>query len=230
MYENSYVDMTGEILPANPGEKHLACVLLVDVSGSMQGEALDELNRGLQEFGEALKNDAKASGCVDVSVLAFSEQVETVVPFCPAMEYQIPTLGAYGPTAMNEAIITGLDTLEQRKQLYRDQGIPYYRPWMFLLTDGIPTDSNLGDAAKQRLSEALQEKKVNFFPMGIGTGADYARLKEYNNGKMVLKAEKSNFAEAFVWLSSSMSAIANSDASLDKINLAAPPSEIQITL
>ena len=71
----------------NYGEKHIACVLLVDVSGSMSGDAINELNEGLRVFGEALKSDSKAYGCADVCVISFGSKVEQVVPFCPAAEY-----------------------------------------------------------------------------------------------------------------------------------------------
>ena len=95
----------------NYGEKHIACVLLVDVSGSMSGDAINELNEGLRVFGEALKSDSKAYGCADVCVISFGSAVEQVVPFCPAAEYVAPVLTAGGLTVLNEAVITGLDMI-----------------------------------------------------------------------------------------------------------------------
>ena len=131
---------------------------------------------------------------------------------------------------MNEAIITGLDMIEQRKEIYRKIGTPYYRPWMFLLTDGTPTDLEYENDAKQRLQEAISSKKITFFPMGIGKNANIAQLKSYNNNGLVLKAEASHFAEAFVWLSSSMAITANSRPGAEKIKMAQTPTEIEIEL
>ena len=127
----------------NVGERHIACVLLVDTSGSMAGASINELNQGLLEFGNALDQDEHARGVADVCVISFNSNVETVVPFCPAANYSAPTLSAGGLTSMNEAVIAGLDAIEERKQLYRQLGCSYYRPWMFLLTDGEPTDQNI---------------------------------------------------------------------------------------
>ena len=190
----------------NPGAKHIACVLLVDTSTSMSGAAIDELNEGLRAFGEALMSDAQASGAADVCVINFNTEVTVEVPFSPAADYVAPTLSAGGLTALNEAIITGLDAIEQQKATYRQLGVDYYKPWLFLLTDGSATDTEFDADAHQRLAEALANRKVNFFPMGIGADADIQALKSYtaNGNGAVLKAEKNHFKEAFVWLSSSM--------------------------
>ena len=190
----------------NPGAKHIACVLLVDTSTSMSGAAIDELNEGLRAFGEALMSDAQASGAADVCVINFNTEVTVEVPFSSAVDFVAPTLSAGGLTALNEAIITGLDAIEQQKATYRQLGVDYYKPWLFLLTDGSATDTEFDADAHQRLAEALANRKVNFFPMGIGADADIRALKSYtaNGNGAVLKAEKNHFKEAFVWLSSSM--------------------------
>ena len=217
----------------NTGEKHIACVLLVDTSGSMSCEnAINELNQGLREFGEALKMDSKAYGCADVCVISFNNTVQEEVPFSPAANFTAPTLSAYGCTALNEAIITGLDAIEMRKQEYKDIGVDYWRPWIFLLTDGLPTDDEYFESARTRIRDALDRKKINFFPMGIGPNADIAYLKQYtkDGSGMVLKANLNNFKEAFVWLSSSMSVISNSDSSMTSTTLEPLPKSITIDL
>ena len=217
----------------NSGEKHIACVLLVDTSGSMQSEhAIDELNEGLRAFGEALMSDTHASGVADVCVINFNTEVTVEIPFCPAADYVAPTLSAGGLTALNEAIITGLDAIEQQKALYRQLGTDYYKPWLFLLTDGSATDTEFDADAHQRLAEALANRKVNFFPMGIGADADIQALKSYtaNGNGAVLKAEKNHFKEAFVWLSSSMAVASTSEPGQNKIDLPETPSCMTIDL
>lgn len=215
----------------NPGEKHVACCLLVDISGSMQGSSIEELNRGLAEFGKALQDDAMAYGCTDVCVISFDSQVRTVFPFSSASEYTAPVLSAGGMTAMNAAIITALDAIENRKQDYRTIGVDYWRPWLFLMTDGVPTDLNYEADAKRRLQYALAHKKVTFFPMGIGS-ANTTKLKEYtlNGNGMILKASADHFKEAFVWLSRSMSVISNSNPYDTNAELPPIPKTISIEL
>ena len=216
----------------NPGAKHIACVLLVDTSTSMSGAAIDELNEGLRAFGEALMSDAQASGAADVCIINFNTEVTVEVPFSSAVDYVAPTLSAGGLTALNEAIITGLDAIEQQKATYRQLGVDYYKPWLFLLTDGSATDTEFDADAHQRLAEALANRKVNFFPMGIGADADIQALKSYtaNGNGPVLKAEKNNFKEAFVWLSNSMAVPLNSQVGEKTADLPETPPCMTIEL
>ena len=216
----------------NPGAKHIACVLLVDTSTSMSGASIDELNEGLRAFGEALMSDAQASGAADVCVINFNTEVTVEVSFSPAADYVAPTLSAGGLTALNEAIITGLDAIEQQKATYRQLGVDYYKPWLFLLTDGSATDTEFDADAHQRLAEALANRKVNFFPMGIGADADIQALKSYtaNGNGAVLKAEKNHFKEAFVWLSSSMAVASTSVPGQNKVDLPETPPCMTIEL
>lgn len=217
----------------NQGERHVLAVLLVDTSGSMQGGAIEELNRGLEEFGRALKDDQLAYGRAEVCIISFNSSVSVEMGFRPAANYEAPIMKAGGLTCLNEAIEVGLDAIESRKAEYRAQGVSYYRPWLFVLTDGAPTDTDKEAYVKDRLKKYISEKKVVYMPMGVGAGADNTKLQEYypaeTKAKIVLKADASNFKEAFVWLSQSLSVVSQSDPNVsDKVNLPPTPSIITV--
>lgn len=221
--------------PVNCGERHVAVIILVDISGSMSGKPIEELNQGLIEFRKALEEDSLAMGRADVSIISFNSNVQTEMGFRPAAEYEAPHLTASGGTSLNGGIITGLDAVESRKGEYRAEGVDYYRPWVFLLTDGAPTDSDLESEAKSRLRSAIENKKVVFMPMGIGANADIRKLQSYypENAKTkpVLKADANNFKEAFVWLSKSIGVVSHSDPTVsDQVNLPPTPSIITVGL
>lgn len=212
-----------------PGNKHLACVVLVDSSGSMKEDPvrksnpIGELNEGLRIFGETLNKDTYAKGVVDVCVINFNTKIQPIIPFSPASDYVAPHLEAEGLTSMNGAILAGLDALEQRKLEYKKVGVDYWRPWMFLMTDGTPTDTDREAEARQRLQDALDHNKLTFFPMGIGECADIKKLRSYtkNGSGMVFKAKEEYFKEVFVWLSKSLTIIGNSKADTSQVPL--PP-------
>ena len=209
----------------NPRAKYIPCVLLVGTSASMSGVAIDELNEGLRAFGETWMLDTRASNAVHVCVINFNSKVTVEVPFSRAVDYVAPTLSAGGRTALNEAIITGLDAIEQQKTMYRQLGVDYYRPWLFLLTGGSATDMELDADANQRLANVLKYRRVNFFPMGIGADADIQTLKSYtaNGNGPVLKAEKNNFKETFVWLASSLTVVSAATPGQNKVILPETP-------
>lgn len=227
------VQFTRDPLPiSNMGERHVPVVLLVDISGSMAGAPIDELNQGLVEFGQALQEDSLALGRAEVCIISFNSYVQTEMGFRPATEYQAPVLGASGLTSFNEALEAGLDAIEARKREYKSQGVAYYRPWIFVLTDGVPTDGMRESAAKEKMQKAIRDKKIVYIPMGIGS-ADIKKLQEYypdeTVNKVVLSAKASNFKEAFVWLSQSIGVVSHSDPSAaNEVNLPQTPSFITV--
>lgn len=227
------VEIKDRLPVVNQGEHHVPAVLLVDTSGSMSGGPIAELNQGLVQFYEALRQDDLALGRAEVSVISFNSSVQIELGFRPAEQYEAPVLSAGGLTAMNEGILKALDEIEMRKQLYRDQGVGHYRPWLFVLTDGCPTDSNLESQAMSALRSAIDNKKVTYMPMGIGASADLGHLKKYypDNwpNKITLSASAKEFKDAFQWLSASLSVISHSNPQTQStVNLPPTPSTLTI--
>ena len=222
----NYIDE--DLMPVNCGETHVPCVLLLDASKSLEGKPIRELNKGLQKFDEALREDHLALGRAEVNVIVFNSEVHEVTHFMPASKFEPPVLIAGGCTSMNEAILKGLEVIERRKKTYTSSGIMYYRPWMFLLIDGYATDPELEDEAIKTLRDYQKGKKVTFFPMGIGDKADFGKLSEYtaDGTGIVFKAEKDNFASCFKWLVTSIVTVINSKPG-QLISLPPVPKEMQ---
>ena len=183
-----------------------ACVLLLDTSGSMSGSPISALNAGLETFRNELGKDDLAKQRVEVAVIEFNSRVNVVQDFVQAEDFRPPTLSATGSTAMGAGIEKAIDLLQERKQRYRDKGITYYRPWIFMITDGGPTDSV--DKATTKLHEGENKKSFAFFAVGV-QGADSNALKRISvrEPKML---EGLNFGELFVWLSTSMQKVSQS--------------------
>lgn len=188
----------------NP-EPRCPCLLLLDVSGSMGGQPINELNAGIASFKEELASDTLAMKRVEVGVLTFGPvRVET--PFTSAVAFQPPTLNAQGDTPIGEAILQGLELVKQRKVEYRANGISYYRPWVFLITDGAPTDEWQSAAAAVREAEA--GKNVAFFAIGV-KGANMETLQQISV-RAPLRLDGLRFRELFAWLSASLSSVSRS--------------------
>ena len=195
-----------ESFAENP-EPRVPCVLILDVSGSMGGQPIQELNDGLRQYREELSADAIASKRVEVAIVTFGEQVTTVLEFTTAEGFHPPLLSASGMTPMGRAVNQAIDMLEARKQVYKASGIAYYRPWLFLITDGGPNDDGWERAADRAVA-GDKAKSFAFFGVGVGD-ADMVTLKRFCvRDPLMLKGVR--FRDLFLWLSSSQRSVSRS--------------------
>ena len=200
----------------NP-EPRVACVLVLDVSGSMAGRRIDELNAGLVAFRDTMTADSLASRRAEVAIVTFGGAVTLQTPFISAEYFLPPVLEASGYTPMGEAIDQAVDLVAERKRIYKSAGIAYYRPWIFLITDGGPTD--FWQAAAQRVQQGEQSKEFVFFAVGV-EDAEMATLQAIST-REPLKLRGLNFRELFLWLSQSMQSVSRSSPG-DKLALPSP--------
>ena len=203
--------------PSENFEQRCLCLLLLDTSGSMSGGKISEFNSGMQQFQSELAQDRLASKRVEVAVVTFGSGVTEVTPFTEARAFVAPHLVADGWTPMGEAVEHGLELLRRRKDGLRADGIPMYRPWVFLITDGAPTDA--WDEARRQVEEGELSSSFAFFCVGV-QGADQAMLGDLSvRAPLMLKGLA--FRELFLWLSASMKSVSQSQPG-DKVPLPSP--------
>jgi uncharacterized protein YegL len=199
------VPFGGAEFAENP-EPRCPCILLLDTSGSMKGEPISQLNEGLVTFKDELSADALAQKRVEVALITFGP-VQVHSDFQTADLFKPPHLETTGDTPMGAAILQALAILDQRKQAYKSNGISYYRPWIFLITDGAPTDAWKEAAKKVHAGE--EAKALSFFAVGV-EGANFETLEQIAVRKP-LKLKELRFRDLFIWLSNSLSAVSRSN-------------------
>jgi uncharacterized protein YegL len=200
---------------SNP-EPRCSCVLLLDTSGSMAGASIDALNAGLKVFYEDVQKDELTLLRLELAIVTFGP-VKVIQDFSSISQCEIPQLSASGDTPMGQALNMALDHIDDRKSIYKKNGIPYYRPWVFLITDGAPTDSEVWEKSIQRLQFAESQKKVIFFAVGV-ENADMQTLQKMSLRSQALKLKRINFSELFLWLSASLVNVSTSRVG-DKVSL-----------
>jgi len=190
----------------NPEPRCLA-MLLLDTSYSMRLDgAIQELNKGIAILKQELERDEVASLRVEVAIVTFGgDKPQLVSDFATVDEFKPPQLTANGSTPMGQAIELALDKVEERKQIIRNANLGLYRPWVFLITDGEPTDN--WENAAQRVRSGDANKKFAFFAVGV-RNANMEILGEIaplNTPPLLLDGLK--FKELFLWLSGSLQAV-----------------------
>jgi uncharacterized protein YegL len=203
----------------NP-EPRVPCVLLLDTSFSMEGAPIASLNAGLATFRSNLLEDPVATKRVEVAIVTFNSTAEVLQDFVTVDNFEAPVISHLGgATCMCAGVEKGLSLLQERKALYRQNGIAYYQPWLFVITDGQPTESaGTIRATSARVKDEETKKKLAFFAIGV-EGANMELLRSFSL-RPPAKMTGLNFTSLFVWLSASMQRLSASKAG-ERTNL--PP-------
>lgn len=199
------VPFGGDDFASNP-EPRCPVVLLLDTSGSMTGAPIQQLNQGLQLFRDELAADSLAAKRVEVAVVTFGP-VEVAAEFQTADSFIPPHLTAKSDTPMGAAVQQAISMVESRKSDYKLHGIAYYRPWIFLITDGGPTDS--WEEAAEASRRGQESKQFAFFAVGV-QGARMDVLSRFCAPREPLKLDGLRFRDLFQWLSTSMKSVSHS--------------------
>lgn len=203
--------------------------LCLDVSGSMRGQPIQELQQGLRKYRDEMLTDELTRFSAETALITFATDAECVSDFCTPDRMQLPALDADGLTAMGSALNLALDRLESRKQQYRSSGIDYYQPILVVMTDGQPTDPLVTRDAVQRVRELAEKRKLTVIAVGIGPDADMTMLQKLCVRGKPVRLSAMQFREFFAWLSASVSGVSAStpgeEAPLDLMQLAALSAE-----
>lgn len=189
----------------NP-EPRCAVVLLLDTSASMEGKAIEELVKGLECFKNEVLSDSLAVKRIEVSIVTFGP-VDVHSEFTTVDNLEVGGFIASSNTPMGKAIETGIDLLNERKNLYRQNAVSYYRPFMFLISDGAPTDDY--QLAIKLVHSGEERKEFVFFAIGV-KNADMQILSQFSAKRDALKLRGLSFGEMFRWLSNSVRQVSKS--------------------
>ena len=180
-------------------------VLCLDTSASMQGDPIDELQKGVELFYDEVGSDEIARYSAEIAIVTFGGSVDVIADLA---EKAPLNLQASGDTPMGEAVCTALDILERRKRQYQKTGVDYFQPWLVLMTDGMPTD-HISEAV-DRVSRMVNQRKLSVFPIGVGADADMDTLRRFSPKRSPLRLRGLSFRSFFEWLSQSVQRVSAS--------------------
>ncbi|CAG0950347.1 MAG: VWA domain-containing protein [Anaerolinea sp.] len=174
--------------------------LLLDTSGSMFGAPIQAVQQGVIMIHNELMNNPHAIETVYLSVITFSTTARQIVTLSSVENFNPPVLKAEGNTALGAAL-TLLDQALEREIRPNTEGRKGdYRPLIFLLTDGAPTDE-----WRTPLKQLKNRKLGAFVALGCGPQANQSVLKEITNDVLLMVDTSSDSIKQFFrWVSSSI--------------------------
>lgn len=210
--------------------RRLPVYLLVDVSGSMHGEPIESVRNGLQMLVAALRQDPQALETAYLSVITFGSSAQQVVPLTELVSFRMPEISAGGCTVLGEALelVCKCRENEVTKTTATQKGD--WRPMVFILTDGVPTDN-----PQPGIDKFHSLKWGVSVSCAAGPGADKNLLEKITPECVVelATADQTTLSAFFKWVTASIvstsKSINESGTSSDGMDqLPPPPPEVQI--
>ena len=181
--------------------RRLPVYLLLDTSGSMMGEPIESVKAGVHMLVSSLRSDPYALETAWLSIITFDSQVTQTVPLTELAQFQEPALNASGVTSMGAALALLAGAIEREVQKSTPEQKGDWKPVVFLLSDGMPTDDiDRGIAAMKSV------KTGAFVACAAGAGCDTSVLKRITESVVHLDtADSTSIKSFFKWVSSSIS-------------------------
>jgi uncharacterized protein YegL len=210
--------------------RKLPVYLLLDTSGSMSGEPIEQVKNGVQMLISALRADPYALETVHIGVITFDSSANVAVPLTELTAFQQPSLHASGTPALGEGlrVLAECASNDVVKSTSTQKGD--WKPMVFMMTDGGPTDDWIKGLARFRM-----EKWGIVVACAVDSGDDKV-LKSVAGEENVVRLNTSNsgsMAAFFKWVTASVSASSKSVETAGKEvtgldQLPPPPPEIQV--
>ncbi|MVT07517.1 vWA domain-containing protein [Chitinophaga tropicalis] len=211
--------------------RRLPVYLVLDTSGSMSGEPIEAVKNGVQVLISTLRQDPYALETAFISLITFDSDARQLVPLTDLSSFQMPEIKAAGGTSFGAALQLVADSISREVAKSTPDVKGDWKPLVFLMTDGIPTDQ------WQSGLNAFQNSKIGItVACAAGSGADVSLLKQITNTVVALDtADAATIKAFFKWVSASVSTgsqkIESGGKEVAGLNeLPPPPPEVNIVV
>lgn len=186
--------------------RRLPIFFLLDVSESMVGEQLYRLEDGISKIIDALRTDPHAIETAWVSIIAFAGKVRRLTALTELTSITAPALPVGGGTSLGRALNFLMDEIDTNVRKNTADVKGDWKPIVFLITDGKPTDDVTGAVERWRKHYANQ---VSLVAVSIGRAADLSVLNQLTDADKVLTLDddtEAAFRKFITWVTQSVQA------------------------
>ncbi|MEO8360069.1 MAG: TerY-C metal binding domain-containing protein [Vicinamibacteria bacterium] len=202
--------------------RRLPIYFVLDVSESMIGENLRNLQNGLAKIVRDLRTDANALESVHISVVAFAGSVRTLAPLVELESFYPPRLPVGSGTSLGAALTHLMAEIDNQVTKTTSDRKGDWKPIVYLMTDGKPTDD--AGPATRRWREHFS-KRASLVAIAIGQFADVTALQELTDTVLVFSQNQdADFSKFARWVTASISIQSQA------INVGASPTRDGISL
>lgn len=205
--------------------RRLPIYFLIDISESMVGEPIEQVQDGIASIIKELKTDPYALETVWISIIGFAGKSKAITPLQDIISFYPPKIPIGSGTSLSAGLKELMAAIDKEivKTTYERKGD--WKPIVFLFTDGIPTDNT--EIEIQKWNE-LYRSKCNLIAISIGKNTNYGLLGKLTENVLLFDDSNINsYREFFKWITASIKATSENinDTNSDGVNLSKINSE-----
>lgn len=200
--------------------RRLPIYFLIDVSESMVGDPVEQVQDGIATIVKALRADPYALETVLVSVIAFAGKAKKLTPLLELTQFYPPKLPVGGGTSLGNALAFLMDDVDASVQKTTAEAKGDWKPIVFLFTDGNPTDEY--QAAFDRWNRGYR-RSASLVVVSLGDNANLNIFGKITETVLALKStDAASFRQLFKWVTASIktSSVSVREAGSDELQLA----------
>ncbi|KPH13767.1 TerY-C metal binding domain-containing protein [Chryseobacterium sp. ERMR1:04] len=199
--------------------RRLPIYFLVDISESMVGEPIEQVQEGIATIIKELKKDPYSLETVWISIIGFAGEAEVITPLQDIISFYPPKIPIGSGTSLSKGLFKVMDCIDKEvvKTTYERKGD--WKPIVFLFTDGIPTDD--ATTAIDRWNQNYHGK-ANTIAVSIGDNTNYKLLGSLSDNVLLFNnTDENSYKEFFKWVTDSIKTTSQSVSETNKegINL-----------
>lgn len=200
--------------------RRLPIYFLVDVSESMVGTPVEQVQEGMRTIIQNLRVDPYALETVFVSIIAFAGNAKVLSPLTELYKFYPPVFPIGGGTSLGKGLECLMDDIDRNIQKTTMEQKGDWKPIIFLFTDGNPTDEYA--AAFRRWNEKYR-RHCNLVAVSIGDNVNVLTLAQITDDILLLKeTDAESFGKFFKWVTASIktTSMSVSEQNTDGVKLA----------